>query len=85
VTDDELNAIKARLYSLQYATNAFERYDALEALHAHAEGDLEALIDANEDLRRRIDTLAELLDAADEVLAGFRADAQLDGTKGEAK
>jgi len=83
VTDDELNAIKARLYNLQHAKNAYEKHDAYEALHANAEGDLEALIAANDDLRRRLDTLAELLDAADEVLAGFRADAQLDGTKGE--
>lgn len=74
MTDDRLNAIKARLYAVDHAPNPYAKHDALEALHAHAEADLEALIEDREDLRGRLDTLAELLDAADEVITALRGE-----------
>ena len=82
MTDDRLNAIKARLYSLRHAPNPYERYAAREALYAHAEDDLAVLVEANEELAGRLDAMAELLDAADEALADRRGDAQLADTKG---
>lgn len=74
MSDDRINAIKARLYAVDHAPNAYAKTDALDALYGHAEADLEALIEERDELYSRLDTLAELLDSADEIITALRGE-----------